>query len=101
MTFIGNVIDKGDFIAYDDSGIIMLIVSFAVLLIIGGSIIVPRYIKNIGMMLDSIAFIIILITVLDLLSYKVINLRLIGNFIISFFLFGYGIFILKKKIFIS
>jgi len=97
-TFIGNVVDKSQMIIYNDSGAMLLMVSFAILLIIGGSILIPKYIKNVGMILNAIALIIFLITIIDLFSYKMINLRLIGNFIIATFLLVYGIFILRKKI---
>lgn len=98
MSFVGNVVDKSQMVIYNDSGILLLIVSFAVLLIITGSILIPKYIKNVGVILNALAAIIFLITIIDVFSYKMINLRLIGNFLIGAFLLGYGVFIMKKHV---
>lgn len=100
MSFVGNVVDKSQMIVYNDSGAILLIISFAILLIVVGSIFIPKYIKNVGVILNVIALIIFLITIIDIFSYKMINLRLIGNFVIAAFLLVYGMFILRKKIFL-
>jgi len=100
-SFVGNVIDKSQIVAYNDSGAILLIISIAILLIVTGSIILPKYIKNIGIILNAVSVIILLITIIDIFSYKIINLRLIGNVVIALFLLGYGVFILRKHVLIG
>lgn len=99
MNILAKVVDTEEVVKYNDSGATMLIVILSIFAVATGFILIPKYIRNIGVVLNVFGAVLFVIAIFDFFSLG-ISTKPIGNFIIAMFLGIYGLFILKKRIYI-
>lgn len=97
MTFLAKVIDTNAVVEYNDSVLTLIVVIMSIFIVATGFILVPKYIKNIGLVLNVLGGIIFLVAIVDFFSGG-LTARPISNFVIASFLIVYGLFILKRKV---